>query len=424
MRFNDLQAWLRWQEQLHPNAIDMGLERVEQVLDAMGLRPPAYRVLTVGGTNGKGSCVAYLEAMLRAADYRVGAYTSPHLLRYNERVHVDGVEAGDQEFCEAFARVDAARGDISLTYFEFGTLAAFDIFARRGVQVAVLEVGMGGRLDAVNAVNADVSLVTSIGLDHQEWLGPDRESIGFEKAGIYRGIRPAICGDRSPPRSLLEHAVAIGAGLRLLGRDFDWQWDDGHWRWQGGGAELRGLPTPALPGLIQYDNAASVLATLQAVAAELPVNEQAKRRGLEEARLPARFQRFTGPVERVLDVAHNPDAARVLADNLRAYPVAGRSFGVVGMFRDKAAEEVARALAPCLDRWFVGGLEGPRGQSGAALAARIRTAVPEVTAAEYASVLDAHAAALAAAQPGDRLVVFGSFQTVSAVLTLYSRRAA
>lgn len=416
MRFKNLQEWLAWQERLHPNAIDLGLERVERVIESMGLARPAYPVLTVGGTNGKGSCVALLETILRVAGYHTGAYTSPHLLRYNERLRVDGSEATDEEFTAAFERIDRARGDVSLTYFEFGTLAALDILARRGVDVAVLEVGMGGRLDAVNVVDPLASLVASVGLDHQEWLGDDRESIGFEKAGIYRAGKPALCGERSPPQSLLKHAREIGADLRVLGRDFDRDIDVGRWNWRGPEGELRDLPPPALPGRIQYDNAATVIALLKSVAGRLPVPDAAIRQGLASMRLEGRFQRLPGPAQTLLDVAHNPDAARVLAENLAADPVAGRTLGVLGMFKDKAAGEVAAILAPYLDRWYLGGLEGPRGQNAASLAERIRRRVPKAEIREFASVRDAFAAAGREARVGDRVVVFGSFQTVASVM--------
>ena len=415
MRFKTLQEWLSWQEQLYPDVIDLGLHRVQALLKALDLEQPSFPILTVGGTNGKGSCVSFAEAMLRAAGHKVGAYVSPHLLRYNERVRVDGTDVSDVEFCESFQRIDDARGDLRVTYFEFGTLAAIDILVRRGVTAAVLEVGLGGRLDAVNALDADVALVASIGLDHQEWLGPDRESIGREKAGIFRGGRPAICGDRLPPASLLDHARTLGADLRLIGRDFDCSIQGDTWTWRGPSGGLQGLPAPALPGRIQYDNAATVIAALLSCE-RLRVPETAIRRGLEEARIPARFQRMPGPVETVFDVGHNPDAARILAENLQAFPVRGRSFAVLGMFKDKAAEEVARALADRFDRWYLGSLEGPRGQSAAVLAARLRNALPDALLEEAASVNAAYAAAMSAARPGDRVVVFGSFQTVAAVL--------
>ncbi|HEX5340433.1 MAG TPA: bifunctional tetrahydrofolate synthase/dihydrofolate synthase [Gammaproteobacteria bacterium] len=414
-RFTTLADWLRWQEQLHPNAIDMGLERVQRVLAAMQLMQPGFRVLTVGGTNGKGSCVAFLEAILRAQGYRVGAYTSPHLLCYNERVRVDGKDATDAEFCDAFARIDAARADTSLTYFEFATLAALDIFNRHGIDIAVLEVGMGGRLDAVNVLEPEGALVASVGLDHQEWLGNDRDSIGFEKAGIYRSARPAICGDRDPPARLLAAARQRGADLRVLGRDFDWHETGATWKWHMGDDALGDLPQPALPGRIQYDNAAGAI-TLLRMLPQIEVGAGAIRAGLENAQTMARFQRVPGSVETVFDVAHNPDAARVLAANLVAAPVTGRTFAVIGMFRDKAVEAVTAALASQIYAWFAGGLEGPRGQSAAALVARIRAAALAVAASEYANVTDAYQAACAQARSGDRIVVCGSFQTVAAVL--------
>jgi len=415
MRFNTLQEWLSWQEQLYPDIIDLGLHRVQALLKALDLEQPSFPILTVGGTNGKGSCVSLAEAMLRAAGHKVGAYVSPHLLRYNERVRVDGVDVSDAEFCESFQRIDDARGDLRVTYFEFGTLAAIDILVRRGVSAAVLEVGLGGRLDAVNALDADVALVASIGLDHQEWLGPDRESIGREKAGIFRAGKPAICGDRQPPVSLLDHAKSLGARLQLIGKDFDRSIQGASWTWRGQDGELGGLPAPTLPGHIQYDNAATVIAALRSCE-RLQVPERAVRQGLIEARIPARFQRIPGDVETVFDVGHNPDAARILSENLRAMPVRGRNFAVLGMFKDKAAEEVAHALIGRFDRWYVGGLDGPRGQSAAALAARLRSALPDADLTESPSVNAAYAAAMSAARPGDRVVVFGSFQTVAAVL--------
>jgi dihydrofolate synthase/folylpolyglutamate synthase len=418
MRFTTLADWLRWQEQLHPNPIDLGLERVRQVLQGMDLGPVPFQVLTVGGTNGKGSCVALLDAMLRAQGYTVGAYTSPHLLRYNERICIQGVEATDKELIEAFACVDQARGDVSLTYFEFGTLAAFEIFRRHSVQVAVLEVGMGGRLDAVNVINPLGALVASIGLDHQEWLGQDRDSIGFEKAGIFRNRRPAICGDREPPPRLMASAKQLGADLLMLGKDFDRQASNRSWDWQGWQQDFQELPLPALPGFIQLDNAASCIALLQSVAAWLPVSEPAIRRGLETARTRARFEQWPGDVSWVLDVAHNQAAAGVLASNLASNPVAGKTLAVVGMLRDKAVEDVVRVLATHVDQWFVGGLEGARGQSAVELARRIRTAVPGAMTVENATVTAASHAAQAHAQRGDRILVFGSFQTVGAILRL------
>ncbi|HVC28055.1 MAG TPA: bifunctional tetrahydrofolate synthase/dihydrofolate synthase [Gammaproteobacteria bacterium] len=418
MRFTTLGEWLTWQEQLHPNPIDLGLERVRQVLQRMDLANTPFQVLTIGGTNGKGSCVAFLDAMLCAQGYTVGAYTSPHLLRYNERICIQGVEATDDELVEAFACVDKARGDVSLTYFEFGTLAAFEIFRRHGVQVAVLEVGMGGRLDAVNAVDPLGALVASIGLDHQEWLGKDRDSIGYEKAGIYRRQQAAICGDREPPVRFLETAKQLGADLQVLGQEFDWQASSHNWQWQWQNVRIQNLPHPALPGFIQLDNAASCIALLHAVVAKLPVTENAMRRGLETARIRARFEQWPGEVSWVLDVAHNPAAAVVLARNLAANPVTGKTLAVVGMYRDKAVEDVCRALATQIDHWYVGGLEGARGQGAMELAGRIHAALPGAMTTECATVTEACHAAQSVAQRGDRILVYGSFQTVGAVLRL------
>jgi dihydrofolate synthase/folylpolyglutamate synthase len=415
MRFKSLQEWLSWQEQLYPDVIDLGLHRVDELLQALDLKHPGFSILTVGGTNGKGSSVSFAEAMLRAAGHKVGAYVSPHLLRYNERVRVDGVDASDQDFCESFQRIDDARGDLRVTYFEFGTLAAIDILVRHGVTAAVLEVGLGGRLDAVNALDADVALISSIGLDHQEWLGNDRESIGREKAGIFRPQRPAICGDRQPPASLQDHAKFLGAKFQSIGKDFDRSTQGDSWTWRGQGGELKGLPMPALPGHIQYDNAATVIAALRSDP-RLQVPESAISEGLRRARIPARFQRKAGPIETVFDVSHNPDAARVLSENLLAYPVSGRSVAVLGMFKDKAAEEVALALKGRFQHWYLGGLEGPRGQSAEALGQRLRRALPEAELTESPSVTAAYAKAMSEAEPGDRVVVFGSFQTVAAVL--------
>lgn len=418
MRFKTLDDWLRWQEHLHPNPIDLGLDRVRKVLHAMHLEPPPFKVLTVGGTNGKGSCVAFLDAMLRAQGYKVGVYTSPHLLRYNERICVNDVEATDVELCDAFERVDAARGDVSLTYFEFGTLAALDIFRRHQIAVAVLEVGMGGRLDAVNVLDPLGALVVSVGLDHMEWLGSDRDSIGYEKAGIYRRDRPAICGDRDPPVRLLQTAQQLGAELQVLGRDFDWRTTNSGWNWQRGASRIEDLPPPALLGRTQYDNAASVIALLQAVRADFEVSDSAIHEGLRKTKLRARFERVPGAVEMIFDVAHNQDAARALATNLAATRGQGRTLAVVGMFRDKAAEAVAQALGGSFDLWFAGGLDGPRGQSAAELVSRLRSALPQARLHEHASVADAWQAACRAAQRGDRIVVFGSFQTVGAILRI------
>jgi dihydrofolate synthase / folylpolyglutamate synthase len=416
MRFRTLNEWLAWQETLHVREVDLGLERVTKVLEAMGRRHPGYTVITVGGTNGKGSSVAMLEAILKAAAYRVGTYTSPHLLRYNERIRIDGVEVDDARLCQAFERVDQARAGATLTYFEFATAAALDIFHDSGLDVAVLEVGLGGRLDAVNAVDSDLALITSIDLDHTDWLGPEREHIGREKAGILRTGRPAVCADPDPPRSLLDRATMLGAALYRLGADFGYARDPAGWHWWGAGRRREALPPPSLHGDYQLQNASAVLMALELLSARLPVSQNHIRRGLVDIHLRGRFEVLPGPVERILDVAHNPHGAAALARALRQRPCAGRTLAVAAMLADKDAAGIARSLREVVDAWFLAGLDVPRGQSGSQLRKRLTEAELRGTIAVYEGVADAYAAALHEAQPGDRVVVFGSFFTVSAVL--------
>jgi dihydrofolate synthase / folylpolyglutamate synthase len=405
-----LAEWLAWQERLHPAEIELGLERIGAVLARMGLAKPPYRVVTVGGTNGKGSCVATLESLCLEAGLRTGAYTSPHLLRYHERIRVGREEAEDEELVAAFEAVDSARGGTSLSYFEFGTAAALEIFRRRQVELAVLEVGLGGRLDAVNAVDPEVAIVTSVGLDHVEWLGPDRESIGREKGGIFRAGRPAVIGDRNPPDSLLQ---AAGADALLIGRDFDWCEHGAGWRWRNPRHELAALPRGPLLAPALIDNAACALAGFDALG--LLRDAAVPRNALERIRIRGRLQRVPGEVEWWFDVAHNPDGAAVLAGALRAAPVAGRTLVVIGMLGDKDAAAVASALDPCVDEWIAVSLPPPRGLPASALAERF---APRIRAPlrQAGSVFAACEAARAAARPGDRVVVCGSFHTVGPAL--------
>jgi len=407
----DLAAWLNWQERLHPKEIDLGLDRVRAVLTSMGLDHPPFRVVTVGGTNGKGSCVAMLEALALEAGFATGAYTSPHLLRYNERVRVKGREAGDAELVSAFEAVEAGRGDTSLTYFEFGTAAALEIFRRRGVELAVLEVGLGGRLDAVNALDAEVAIVTSVGLDHLEWLGPDRESIGREKGGIFRPGGSAVIGDRDPPASLLQSA---GERALRLGRDFDWSTDGAGWRWSSAALEFPGLPRGPLGAPALLDNAACAIAAFDTFSS-LRDQPDLPARALGRMRLVGRLQRVPGEVEWWLDVSHNPDGAAVLAGALGAAPVAGKTIAVIGMLADKDVAAVATALDTCIDHWITATLPPPRGLDAAELADRIAPRVrTEIVVAS--SVRRACAVARAAARPGDRVVVCGSFHVVGPAL--------
>ncbi len=414
-RSTSLDAWLARLERLHPRTIELGLERVRRVKDALGLAP-TFPLILVGGTNGKGSTCAYLEAILGAAGYTTGLYTSPHLLRYNERVRIAGREARDADLVAAFERIDAARGNTSLTYFEFGTLGAMAQFIDAGVDVAILEVGLGGRLDAVNVFDADAAIVTSVDLDHMEYLGDSREKIGFEKAGIFRAGRPAICADPAPPTSLLEHARALGADLRCVERDFFAQRDGDRWTYRGRDRIWMDLPMPAMAGACQLRNAAGALAGLEALHARLQVSETALRQGLAVARVPGRFQRIARAPEVILDVAHNPEAARALAATLRGQPAAGRTLAVVGMLADKDAAGVFAALRGEIDAWWTCTPSSPRAQDAAVLAAALRAHAGAAAVHVQPDVITALAEARSAAREDDRILVFGSFYTVAAVL--------
>ncbi|HSG65160.1 MAG TPA: bifunctional tetrahydrofolate synthase/dihydrofolate synthase [Gammaproteobacteria bacterium] len=411
-----LDGWLERLEVLHPKKIDMSLERVERVVSALDLVEPPYRVLTVGGTNGKGSCVAYLETMYRQAGYRVAAYTSPHLWRFNERIRLGGVEATSADIIAAFEAIDRARGMTTLSYFEYATVAACWLFAERGVDIAVLEVGLGGRLDAVNALDADLALIASVDLDHQHWLGDTREAIGHEKAGIMRAARPAVVADRQVPASVLAHAAAIGAQLRRLGRDFDLtRHADGSWDYRGVDAALASLPRPALPGEIQYDNAAACCAAIEALGTDLPVSRDAVAAALASVELPGRLQRVPlGGVEWLFDVAHNPAAALRLAEELRRSPVPGRTLAVVGLMADKDRRGVIGPLEGLVDLWLVTRAATERACAPAALLDTL--AELGCAPAREVPLADARALAAAAAEPGDRVVVFGSFQVVGPVM--------
>lgn len=414
----DLAGWLAYIEQQHPQTIALGLERVERVRAAMGLAP-AVPVITVAGTNGKGSTCAMLEAMLSAAGYRVGLYTSPHLLRYNERVRIAGREADDASLAAAFARVEAARtgidGDTRLTYFEFGTLAAVDLFLRSALDVLVLEVGMGGRLDAVNAFDADCAIVTSIGLDHMDYLGATREAIGHEKAGIFRAGKPAVLADPAAPASVLAQAQAIGASLLRIGQEFGCDTESGQWSFWGPAGRICGLPYPALHGRIQLQNASAALAGLGALRERLPVSERALRQGLAEVQLPGRFQLLPGHPALVLDVGHNPQAAAVLAQNLSDLEPCSGTSAVFGMLRDKDIGGVVKLLAPHIDRWFVCTLPPPRGAQASELAQLLRQTGARAVR-EFENPALAYMAACSEAVENDRIVVFGSFHTVADVL--------
>lgn len=415
-----LPEWLERIERQHPSAIALGLDRVRAVAGRMRLPRPAKHVVVVGGTNGKGSTVAFIEAIARAAGWRTGAYTSPHLAAYNERVRVDGRDAGDDALVAGFEAVEAARGDTPLTYFEYGTLAALWSFARERLDLAVLEVGLGGRLDAVNVVDADCAVLTSIDLDHQDYLGDTRDTIGFEKAHIFRRGRPAICCDPQPPATVAEVAAAIGADLWLFGRDFNYQGDRQQWAYGGRHKRRSGLPYPALRGANQLLNASGALAALEALGDRLPVSQQAVRQGLLTVEIPARFQVLPGRPTIVLDVAHNPHAAAVLARNLESQGFFPRTFAVFGMLADKDVAGTVARVRDQVDAWFAAPTPGARGLSAEALVEQLRaagvTGDGERTVETFASIEEAFGAAVARAQPDDRILAFGSFVTIAAVM--------
>lgn len=416
MRFQTLDEWLSWQEGLHPSEIDLGLDRVRAVLQALGHEQLNCPVISVAGTNGKGSSVAMLEAIYLAAGYRVGSYTSPHLLHYNERVRLNGEAVADQMLCAAFELIDQARGETSLTYFEFGTLAAIEIFAQNNLDVVIMEVGLGGRLDATNVLDADVALITPIDLDHADWLGNDREVIGREKAGILRTGRPAVCGDMNPPASLQQIADELGAQLYQSGRDFSFIDQAGQWRWLCGERVRDALPEPALRGAFQKANAAAVLMVTELLAERLPLSQSQIREGLANVTVPGRFQVLPGDVPLILDVAHNPQAARALAANLSAWPMPGKVYAVTAMMADKEIAEIMAVMAGVVDHWSLTSVELPRAATAEQLAMILADVVP---AAEYqlcASVDAALASLEMVIQPNDRIVVFGSFYTVAAVM--------
>ncbi len=432
-----LSDWLVHLEALHPKGqggIELGLERIRQVKAILG-QSQHCPVIVVGGTNGKGSTCAYLANIIAKAGYKVGCYTSPHILNYNERVRLNSEPVADAALCAAFERVEAVRlsSGVALTYFEFGTLAAWEVFAAAGVEAAILEVGLGGRLDAVNAYEPDVSIVTTVAIDHTDWLGADRESIGFEKAGIFRAGKPALCADPHPPQSLLDHGAAIGADLRLIGRDFGFERPAAdaaenrlQWRWwcrSAGQMMKRSLAYPGLRGPTQLANAAVALAALEAIIELLPITMQAIRPGLIETELTGRFQVIPGKPSIVLDVGHNPQAVSVLAGNLSNMGFFNATHAVLGMLADK---DIAGALAPLkgrVDTWHLATLNGPRGTSGAVLADFVQAGQLGGEIVCYDTPGAAMQGARELAGESDRILAFGSFYTVAGALEVLGRKA-
>ncbi|HEC29709.1 MAG TPA: bifunctional tetrahydrofolate synthase/dihydrofolate synthase [Gammaproteobacteria bacterium] len=423
MRFNSLNAWLDWQETLHPSKIDLGLDRVSEVWQRLhkGSFKPA--VISVAGTNGKGSCCAMLESIIIQAGYKVGCYTSPHIIRYTERIRLQGREIDDGQLCLAFEAVDQARHTTSLTYFEFGTLAALSCFDQAGLDVVILEVGLGGRLDAVNIIDADVALLTSIGLDHQEWLGTDCEQIGREKAGIFRAGKPAVCAQQSLPDSVLKAARQTGVPCFIQGRDYYFQQEQHKWNWQGAGQTRSNLPIPALRGRHQIYNASAVLMVLECLSQRLPVRREHIKQGLLCVQLAGRFQIVNYRVPVILDVAHNPQAVRALVDNIKLFTTRGNVSVVLGMLKDKDVEGVATLLMPFVKHWYVVSVDAPRGLSAKELGERLKTVgIHEfIVAKSPATALDQ---AIMKAGPEDCVLACGSFYTVEGIMNSASFKRA
>jgi len=434
MRFSTLQEWLDWQESLHHSSIELGLERVTEVFKRMHPSLPPCPVISVAGTNGKGSSVALLESIYQSAGYQTGVYTSPHLLRYNERIHLNGEEVSDEIICEAFERIDQARlnnagfgnssheacEEISLTYFEFGTLAALDIFFRSQPDVIILEVGLGGRLDVVNIIGADVALITSIGIDHTAWLGNDRETIAVEKAGIMRKGRPVIFSSPDMPQSIEDTANKVGAKLFQRGKDFDWKNGVGYaaWDWQSNTQQRTALPHSNLRGTHQLDNAAGVLMVIEQLADRLSVNQKQVKEGLLSVSMLGRFQCQPGEPMHILDVAHNEASMTCLAELLSLQVCGGNNIAVLGMLEDKAHTEALSVMLPEISKWYVADLDVPRGAKAAQLADVLK-GLDEKTHVEcFSGVEQAIKAADSEAESGDRVIIFGSFYTVEFALQL------
>ena len=424
MRFSSLNEWLDWQEGLHSSTIELGLERVTKVFKRLHPSLPLIPVITVAGTNGKGSSVALLESIYQKAGYQTGAYTSPHLLRYNERIHLNGEEVSDKTICEAFERIDQARlikgEEISLTYFEFGTLAALDIFFCTKPDVIILEVGLGGRLDAANIIDADVALITSIGIDHTAWLGNDRETIAKEKAGIMRKDRPVVFSSPDMPKSISDTAEQIGAVLYRRGEDFDWKKGMGFaaWDWKSNKQQRTALPHSNLRGDHQSDNAAGVLMVVELLADKLSVNQKQIKDGLLSVSVAGRFQCEFGEPMHILDVAHNEASIARLAELLNLQVCGGNNVAVLGMLEDKAHAEALAVMLPEIKHWYIADLDVPRGAKAEQLASVLKNLDKKTNISCFETVKQAIEAADDEAEKGDRVIIFGSFYTVEFAMQL------
>ena len=415
-KYQSLQDWLAWQTTLHAREIELGLDRIQKVAQRLNVIESPFPVITVAGTNGKGSTVAILSTILHHAGYKVGTYTSPHIIHYSERIRVGLRCVTDEQLCASFAKIDVARGDISLSFFEFATLAALDIFHEQRVEVVVLEVGMGGRLDATNLIDCDLAFVTSIGLDHTEWLGSDRESIAIEKAGIFRPNIPAICGDVTPPKTIAQVAKQIGAHLYQINSDYHYQVAHSSWSFMTDGYELHGLPLPSLSGAVQIRNAANALMGLHCLHDKLPISTEAIKTGLREVTLEGRFQRIVKDCEIILDVAHNYDSAKVLAENLLALPKPRKAIAVFAILSDKDLDGIVDIIHPYVDQWYISAVDSQRSMHIKQVEQALKQRCPNVVMTSFETVEQAYSQAQNDAEKGDRIIVFGSIFTVAEVL--------
>jgi dihydrofolate synthase/folylpolyglutamate synthase len=413
MQLTSLDQWIKHIQSQHRKSIDLGLERIKRIANELDLLTLPFPVITVGGTNGKGSTVAGLEAIYLANDYRVGAFTSPYLYKFNELVRIQGKSASDTDFIHAFEQIEKVRADVTLTQFEFNTLAALIIFKQSNLDIVILEVGLGGRLDAVNIIDADIMVVTSIAIDHADWLGDTREKIGREKAGIFRKHKPAVCGDFDPPHSLVAYAAGLDTPLFCQGRDFNFGKNLSSWIWQGQKNPLEQLPLPHLA----LQNMSSVLMAVELMQSKRPVTRDAIDKALVNLHLPGRIQVIPGEVTQILDVSHNPAAAEFLANYLRQQPIKGKTRAVFSMLADKDIAATLNVMRDEIDEWYIAALPVERGQSLEKLASAFKKA--DITAVKaYEAIQTAYETACSASMVGERVVVFGSFYTVAGVKAL------
>lgn len=412
MRFNSVEEWLKWQEGLHAQGIELGLDRCSKVAHDMELLSPKFITVSVAGTNGKGSSIEIIAAILKDSFYKVGCYTSPHLIKYNERIRINGVQVTDQMLCESFNRIDNVRKNISLTYFEFGTLAALDIFHQVGIDIALFEVGLGGRLDAVNCIDANIALITSIDLDHIEWLGTDRESIAYEKAGIFRDNQSAVCSDLNPPMALFEHAKKVGTILHTIDKDFHYQLFQDSWSWQCNDIAYLDLPCPSQYNVCQVQNAAGALMVLYLLRDRVNIDITLIKQGLQSFNIAARFQMIAQEKRIILDVAHNNQAAENLMNNLKRLPSQGKIHLIIGMLKEKDHAGFLSRLIDITDYWYTLTISTPRGSNSRVLKKKLLDLGVTVPISEHANISDAFSRVDAHFQLHDTIVVTGSFISV------------